>query len=45
MHPLFKMCVLAGVPIRIRINGILCERVSIDGVWATFDGKPVYVEV
>lgn len=30
---------------RIVINGVLCEPVSIDGVWATIDGQPVYMEV
>ena len=27
------------------VDGVLCERVSIDGQWATIDGKPVYMEV
>ena len=31
--------------VRRVINGVLCERVSIDGVWATIDGQPVYMEV
>ena len=34
-----------GVSFRKVINGVLCERVSIDGVWATIDGQPVYMEV
>lgn len=34
-----------GVPLRIIIDGVLCERVSIDGEWATIDGQPVYMEV
>ena len=37
-----------GVPFqqdRCVINGVLCERVSLDGVWATIDGQPVYMEV
>ena len=34
-----------GVPFRRVINGVLCERVSVDGVWATIDGQPVYMEV
>ena len=34
-----------GIPFRRIINGVLCERVSIDGVWATIDGQPVYMEV
>ena len=34
-----------GVPFRITVDGVLCERVSIDGVWATIDGQPVYMEV
>ena len=32
-------------PFRRVINGVLCERVSIDGVWATIDGQPVYMEI
>ncbi|NIJ40357.1 hypothetical protein FHS78_000627 [Parvibaculum indicum] len=31
--------------LRRRINGILVERVSIDGTWLTLDGKPVYMEI
>ena len=31
-----------GAPIRRVINGV---PVSIDGVWATIDGQPVYMEV
>ena len=34
-----------GAPFRRVINGVLCERVSVDGVWATVDGQPVYMEV
>ena len=40
-----------GIPFRspsssqIVINSVLCERVSIDGVWTTIDGQPVYMEV
>lgn len=34
-----------GVPFRITVDGVLCERVSIDGQWATIDGQPVYMEV
>lgn len=34
-----------GVPFRIIIGGVLCERVSIDGQWAAIDGHPVYMEV
>ena len=34
-----------GVPFRIIISGVLCERVSLDGVWLTIDGMPVYMEV
>lgn len=34
-----------GAPFQRVINGVLCERVSIDGVWATIDGQPVYMEV
>lgn len=34
-----------GTPLRIVINSVLCERVSIDGVWATIDWLPVYMEV
>ena len=34
-----------GAPFRRVINGVLCERVSVDGVWATIDGQPVYMEV
>ena len=30
---------------RITVDGVLCERVSIDGQWATIDGQPVYMEV
>ena len=35
----------SGIPFSIVINSVLCERVSIDGVWATIDGQPVYMEV
>lgn len=34
-----------GVPLRISINGVLCERVSLDGEWLTIDGQPVYMEI
>ena len=34
-----------GMPFRITVDGVLCERVSIDGQWATIDGQPVYMEV
>ena len=34
-----------GVPFRIIVASVVCERVSIDGVWATIDGQPVYMEV
>ena len=34
-----------GIPFRIAVNSVLCERVSIDGVWATIDGQLVYMEV
>lgn len=34
-----------GVDYRKIIDGVLCERVSIDGQWATIDGQPVYMEV
>lgn len=34
-----------GVPFRVTVDGVLCERVSIDGQWATIDGQPVYMEI
>lgn len=34
-----------GVPLRIIIDGVLCEPVSLDGVWLTIDGVPAYMEV
>lgn len=36
---------VTGVPFRRVIDGVLCERVSIDGVLAAIDGQPVYMEV
>lgn len=34
-----------GEPLRRTINGVLCERVSLDGEWLMIDGQPVYMEI
>lgn len=34
-----------GARLRLVINGVLCERVSLDGKWLTIDGHPVYMEI
>lgn len=34
-----------GAPFRLVINGVLYERVAVDGGWLTIDGQPVYMEV
>ena len=36
---------ITAVPFRVTVDGVLCERVSIDGQWATIDGQPVYMEI
>lgn len=34
-----------GVPLRIVIDGVLYERVALDGSWLMIDGQPVYMEI
>jgi hypothetical protein len=34
-----------GVPLRIVIDGVVYERVSLAGRWLAIDGQPVYMEI
>lgn len=35
---------VTGVPLHITIDGVVYERVSLDGVYLEIDGAPVYME-